>query len=88
VVGDAPIAPWQEWQVDELNYLMQDISFERLCVVKIALDDNVTGDRISHEETVTKYGWESSVDRMGEYCVLLNTRRSGVDSMQAELDNL
>jgi hypothetical protein len=88
VVGDAPIAPWQEWQVDDLNYLMQDTSFERLCVVKIALDDNVTGDRISHEETVTKYGWESSVDRMGEYCVLVNTRRSGVDSMQAELDNL
>jgi hypothetical protein len=88
MVGDAPIAPWKEWQVDDLNYLVQDTSFERLCVVRIALDDNVNGDRLAYKETVTKYGWESSVDRMGEYCVLENRGRSGVDSTQTEPDNL
>jgi hypothetical protein len=54
MVGDAPIAPWQEWQVDDLNYFMQDTSFERLCVVKIALDDNANGDRLSYKETLTR----------------------------------
>jgi hypothetical protein len=88
MVGDAPIAPWKEWQVDDLNYLVQDTSFERLCVVRIALDDNVNGDRLAYKETVTKYGWESSVDRMGEYCVIENRGRSGVDSTQTEPDNL
>jgi hypothetical protein len=88
VVGDAPIVPWQQWQVDDLNYFLQDTSFERLSVVKIALDDNVNGYRVPHKETVTKHGWECSVDGIGEYCVLENKGRSGVNSTQAELGDL
>jgi hypothetical protein len=64
MVGDSHITPWQEWQVDDLNYLMQDTSLERLFVVEIAMDDNMNEYKLSYGETRTKYGWEFSDERL------------------------
>jgi hypothetical protein len=70
---------------------MQDTSFERLCEVKIAMDDNMNAYKLSYGETRTKYGWEFSDERMdylSEYCVLENKGRFEVDNTQTELDKL
>lgn len=52
-----PLDAWTEWQIDDLNQILQNESFGRLRHLDLILDDSSVRRHI-HHDTIAKYGWE------------------------------
>ena len=57
-LGDAiqPVDAWEEWQIDDLNHLLQDESFGRLRDLYLELDGS-SARRHIYPDTMLKHGW-------------------------------
>ena len=51
-----PVDAWEDWQIDDLNHLLQDESFGQLYHLHLELDESSTRRQI-HQDTMTKHGW-------------------------------
>lgn len=51
-----PVDAWDEWQIDDLNHLLQDKSFGQLYHLHLELDESSTRRHI-HQDTMRRHGW-------------------------------
>jgi hypothetical protein len=51
-----PVDAWEDWQIDDLNHLLQDKSFAQLNHLHLELDED-SARRHIHQDTMTKHGW-------------------------------
>lgn len=51
-----PVDAWEEWQIDDLNHLLQDKSFGKLYHLHLELDGGRTKRHI-HQDTMMRHGW-------------------------------
>ena len=56
-----PVDAWEQWQIDDLNHLLQDESFRRLGRFQMELNQSSTRRHI-HQDTMTRHGWQISED--------------------------
>jgi hypothetical protein len=71
-----PVDAWENWQIDDLNHLLQDKSFGQLSHLHLELDESSTRRHI-HQDTMTKHGWRVFEDNPENWVFRIENPRRG-----------